>query len=363
MAYNRIATQAEIRQGTSPDTIVSPKLLYENVWYFSGSTVDSEKSFGTTTNFEIPFIQNNVEIMRLTATGLGIGTGTGVNNKLEVDSGVANTSGVRLTNLTSASPTGAGGAIGVDANGDIVRISSVAEAISLLYLSGDTGNAQPLSNNDVIRLSGGTGISTFTIATDTVSFNLNAGLDLLNDVVITSVTEEDILQYVGGQWVNVPFPSGAVGGATNGLQLISTNVGLGGDLIQDTTIHNGAYDLIFLQTGSGKIGIANSLPLSALDNDSSISSGRIRTVTGTTTLLDTDFTLLVNNSGNVSVNLPTSASAERREYIIKKISENTNTVTVDPDGSELIDGQATYVITSSYNSIKIKSNGTSWYIV
>lgn len=361
MAYNRIATQQEVRQGTSPDTIVSPLLLYNNVWYFSGSTVDSEKSFGTTTDFEIPFIQNNIEIMRLTSTGLGIGTGSNVNASLEIDSGVANTSGLRFTNLTSASPPSEGGVLGVDADGDVIRVS-VGGFVSALYLSGDTGTGQVLGNGSTIRLSGSTGIQTFSTTDDVVSFSFVGGLNILNDVTITTPTENDILQYIGGEWVNIPFSPGTVG-ATNGLELISTDIGLGGDLIQDTSIQLNAFDLIFLQTGSGKIGIVTGTPLSSLDNDGSVSTGRIRTVTGTTTLLDTDFTLLVNNSGNVTINLPAASAAERREYMVKKISENANTVTIDPNGGELIDGQTTYVISSSYNSIKMKTNGSAWYIV
>jgi len=54
---------------------------------------------------------------------VGIGTAAPA-QKLEVNSGVANTSGVRLSNLTSASPTSTGELIGVNANGDIVRVPS-----------------------------------------------------------------------------------------------------------------------------------------------------------------------------------------------------------------------------------------------
>ena len=56
---------------------------------------------------------------------VGIGDSTPA-VKLEVSSGVANTSGVRLTSLTSASPTSAGQAIGVDATGNIVTVASGA---------------------------------------------------------------------------------------------------------------------------------------------------------------------------------------------------------------------------------------------
>ena len=44
-------------------------------WLQGGNRVSSEKYFGTTTNFNLPFITNNIERMRLTTAGfLGLGT-------------------------------------------------------------------------------------------------------------------------------------------------------------------------------------------------------------------------------------------------------------------------------------------------
>ncbi len=60
-------------------------------WDQNGNSVSSLKSIGTTSNFDLPFITNNTEVMRLTNTGsLGIGTSTfdGTNpEKLLVDAG------------------------------------------------------------------------------------------------------------------------------------------------------------------------------------------------------------------------------------------------------------------------------------
>lgn len=58
---------------------------------------------------------------RWDTTGLGIGVVP--STKLDVDSAIANDSGVRLRRLTSASPTSAGQPIGVDANGKIVTVA------------------------------------------------------------------------------------------------------------------------------------------------------------------------------------------------------------------------------------------------
>ena len=68
---------------------------------------------------------------------VGIGNST-PNNRLEITSALANTSGLRFTNLTSISPTVAsvGKALSVDINGDVVLIPSTSNAWELL---GNTG--------------------------------------------------------------------------------------------------------------------------------------------------------------------------------------------------------------------------------
>ncbi|MEY8760433.1 hypothetical protein [Chryseobacterium tongliaoense] len=55
------------------------------------------------------------------AGNVGVGT-TAPNAKVEINSGTANVSGLRFTNLTSASPVSAGQTIGVDASGNVVTL-------------------------------------------------------------------------------------------------------------------------------------------------------------------------------------------------------------------------------------------------
>jgi hypothetical protein len=80
---------------------------------------------------------------------VGIGTLTPA-NKLEITSGAANTSGLRLTNLTSASPTVAanGKALSVDANGDVVLMPSASDAWKLLGNAGTTAGINFLGTTD-----------------------------------------------------------------------------------------------------------------------------------------------------------------------------------------------------------------------
>ena len=75
----------------------------------------------------------------------------------------------------------------------------------------------------------------------------------------------------------------------------------------------------------------------------------------------------MNATGNVTVNLPTAASAFDnglgRIYHIKKIDADADTVTVDGNGSETIDGGTTAVLTIQFESITIQSDGSNWHIL
>jgi hypothetical protein len=87
---------------------------------------------------------------------------------------------------------------------------------------------------------------------------------------------------------------------------------------------------------------------------------------------DSPYTALATNediwvdasAGAVTVSLPSAGGAlAEKEFLIKKIDSSFNAVTIDPDGSETIDGNATVAITTQYTAYRIKSNGTNWYII
>jgi hypothetical protein len=89
----------------------------------------------------------------------------------------------------------------------------------------------------------------------------------------------------------------------------------------------------------------------------------ITTITNSTILDNTYFTVLGNNSSNIVVTLPTASSCTGRIYHLKKISNNANTITVNSATGITIDGNSTDVITTFNQSRTYQSSGTVWIIL
>lgn len=104
---------------------------------------------------------------------------------------------------------------------------------------------------------------------------------------------------------------------------------------------------------------------SAITGGASLIENENVTETAVDTLLD-EFrrTVLVDATAAArTITLPTAASAKWRIYTIKKIDASLNTVTIDGDGAETIDGAATQLLLVQYQSITIQSDGAEWWIL
>lgn len=87
-----------------------------------------------------------------------------------------------------------------------------------------------------------------------------------------------------------------------------------------------------------------------------------RTVTANTTVTQNDAIILVDASaGAVTVTLLGAALA-LRDYTVKKIDASANTVDVEPDtGEDLNGGPGAITLTTQYESRVFVSDGTEWY--
>ncbi|HEY9257026.1 hypothetical protein [Chitinophaga sp.] len=122
--YYKPASSLLIRRNGSWSKLADSSAVSNNQWLLTGNALaDSTTKFIGSTNANAFNIRTN-NLARLTISSTGkVGIGTIVpTSLLQVKTGIANTSGVRMENLTSASTVTAGaGALGVDGSGNVVR--------------------------------------------------------------------------------------------------------------------------------------------------------------------------------------------------------------------------------------------------
>lgn len=87
----------------------------------------------------------------------------------------------------------------------------------------------------------------------------------------------------------------------------------------------------------------------------------IRSVSASDTALDADTVITVNATGGArTITLPTAVGVQGKIYVIKKTDSSSNTVTVDGDGAETIDGETTFSLKKQWVSVMIQSDGANW---
>ena len=82
--------------------------------------------------------------------------------------------------------------------------------------------------------------------------------------------------------------------------------------------------------------------------------------TATYTASATDYVINCT-SGTFTVSLPTAVGITGRVYVVK--NSGTGTTTVDPAGTETIDGALTVALATQYQSIMVMSNGANWIVI
>lgn len=89
-----------------------------------------------------------------------------------------------------------------------------------------------------------------------------------------------------------------------------------------------------------------------------------RTITTTGAPTATDYLILCDaTSGAITVNLPAVASSAGRVLVVKKTDASINSVTLDGNGAETIDGAATKILATQYAVLNIQCNGAAWWII
>jgi len=116
-----------------------------------------------------------------------------------------------------------------------------------------------------------------------------------------------------------------------------------------------------------QVGINTITPNSTLEINGSLSQ-KVETITATTTLGPDNNTIICDNGATaITINLPSVSSPDcaGRIYTIKKGSmmSSTANVTIDGNGSETIDGAATFLLSDDQGAVIIANDGTEWKII
>jgi hypothetical protein len=181
------------------------------------------------------------------------------------------------------------------------------------------------------------------------------------------------VSYQGIVYHAIKLPS-VGGGPLNGICFDGIAVNAPLIVVQDNEIDSGSevdFGIIgvFQKGDTGNVGIGTITPIAKLHVngdfklDGSFNTNVI-TITSNKNLDSTHFIVLANASNNsITITLPDATTCTGRWYIIKKIDNSTNEVTITPQSGQTIDGQSSITITTQNDLRRIISNGINWYII
>jgi len=134
---------------------------------------------------------------------------------------------------------------------------------------------------------------------------------------------------------------------------------------EDVTVSN-PYNTVFYNIEHrGKVGICEQTPHSTLHDHGSFAVNVSIVSNAAYTATDTDMVILCETSTvpSMTINLPSVSTCEGRIYIIKKITNDTKTITIDPAGTETIDDMPTYTLSTYNQRVQIVSTSRGWKII
>ena len=126
---------------------------------------------------------------------------------------------------------------------------------------------------------------------------------------------------------------------------------------------DGSYKVVFTSNTDSDPPVASIWSVDNVTSLQQLLTTLSKTSNYTVTISDKDkFILCDATAGTITLTLPAAATAGNGFSIgAKKTDSGTNTVIIDANGAETIDGNTTYVLTAQNDGVKIITNGTAWY--
>lgn len=149
----------------------------------------------------------------------------------------------------------------------------------------------------------------------------------------------------------------------------TVDVGLSSSLTGATFVTVGSETLL---TGERRLTVAGGLDIydNGANSTLTITASSLQ-YTGTTstastvslTIYSTRVQLADCTSNAITYNLPAASTATDKIFIFKKVDGTANSVTLDPSGSETIDGVTTYTIPIPLMAVELYCSGSAWYLI
>ena len=177
--------------------------------------------------------------------------------------------------------------------------------------------------------------------------NLPSGastLGALTDVTITGVANGEALIYnsTSGDWENGTVSASVA--ALNDIGDVSAAAPNNGDVIAYNST-SGDWEPVAQGISAMSVTVSSPSTDQTLGAPSGIEEAYIYTP-----------------SANITVNLAAAATAGSGfKYNIK--NRSTNTITIDPNGSEAIDGSSTFALSTQNASVTLLTDGSNWFII
>jgi hypothetical protein len=149
---------------------------------------------------------------------------------------------------------------------------------------------------------------------------------------------------------------------TNGNTNISNGSILFGNITSDASTEVGQDNArLFWNNTTKRLGVGTNTPASTLSSQGSLSLP-IRTFgAGSTTLTESDYTIIKTATGTTNIRLPNAGTCAGRIYVIKKSAGGT--LNIDTSGGE-IDGEDELIFNNaSRASCVVQSDGNNWYVI
>jgi len=251
----------------------------------------------------------------------------------------------------------------IDFEDDYIALEAAGNAV--LVVSGSQVGIGTTTPTEALTINGVEGQSSETMIKFTEDGNDRAliGINLANNILIENLFSNK----------HIVFKASDAGVSKEGLRLdgavpevVVNQNGASGEnntLVDFRVESDNNTHMLYVDGGNDRVAIDTSTPNSGLHVNTSVAFAG-KAITQNYTATASDHMIFVNaGQSSITLSLPTAVGIAGRQYVIKRVDINgQNQVTVDPNGSQTIEGAVTKSI-ENQNSIVIVSDNSNWWIV